>query len=124
MDTIAFVFAIGILSFILLQIASLLNTEHKGFQFVLIAFVFFNLLLIPKVIIDDQYSCENVISNSTVIANTTTYEYSEICSDNPNKTADWFFKLDMLLFSLFLLYCFLYIFYKVGGTNWLKMKGL
>lgn len=124
MDPIAFILGIGILSFLLLQISTLLDKEHKGFQFVLIAFVFFNMLLIPKVIIDDQYTCENMLSNSTVTENTTTYEYTEICTTTPNKTAEWFFKLDVLLFTLFLMYCFLYLFYKVGGSNWLKSKGL
>ena len=123
METLAFIFGIGIMSFILLYIAKLLNEEHKSFQFILIAFVFLNILLIPKVIIDTQNSCENVLSNSTVIENVTTFEYIEICQDNPHTTTDWFFKLGMLLFTLFLMYCFYYIFYKIGGTNWLKMKG-
>lgn len=123
METLAFIFGIGIISFILLYIAKLLHKEHKSFQFILIAFVFLNILLIPKAIIDTQNTCENVLSNSTLIENVTTFEYAEICQENTNSTADWFFKLGMLLFTLFLMYCFYYIFYKVGGANWLKMKG-
>ena len=124
MDIIAFVFAIGVTSYILLKISELLDKEHDGFKVILIAFVFLNLLLVPKVIIDGKDSCEFVIDTSTVTENTTAYTYAEICSEDTSVTSGWFFKLGQLLFYLFVLYSFLYVFSKVGGTSWLKKKGL
>ena len=124
MDIIAFVFAIGVTSYILLKISELLDKEHDAFKVILVAFVFFNLLLIPKVIIDGKDSCEFVIDTSTVTENTTAYTYTEICREGSSMTSGRFFWLGQLLFYLFLLYCFLYIFYKIGGVSWLKKKGI
>ena len=46
METIAFIAAIGFVAYILLNISHILDEEHKGFKFILLSFVFFNLLLV------------------------------------------------------------------------------
>jgi len=106
--TLGIILAVGIISFLLLYLAFNLDKEHVYLKLLIIFVVVFMLILIPKQTLDFKDTCEVVVDNKTIINETTSYEYSEFCINNPNNTANVFYKVYLWFVGLFGIYVLIY----------------
>lgn len=121
------VVAVGVVLALMLALIKILDTEkHFVLQLLLIMFVMVgSFLVLPKMVIDDYSVCDVVVSNSTVVANTTAYEYERYCYQRPEGTSATFYNVSTTMFYLFIGYFFVYLavwaFFKlrdsVGGRK-------
>jgi len=87
--------------------------SHFILQLLILFFVLISLVLIGKVGLDDSNMCEFVITDSTLIANTTTYNHTYLCETNTNTTSETFYQTTLWFFRLVLIYMFIYFAYEV-----------
>lgn len=118
------------------------DTEHVILHLLVSFFVLFLLIMIPKAILDSPESCMwnlneslefgvNATGSPTDLASAynvttlNTYEYQ--CGTNTHTTSRTFYKIMVWFFGLFLMYVFVYLFYKIfwymkrgGEFRWSK----
>ena len=92
MDPIAFIVGIGIFCFLLLYIAFNLEKNHVWFKIFTVLFVIVFLALVPKVLVDEEDYCGFVVTNSTMLGNTTSFQYGHQCVPNTYQSTSLFFK--------------------------------
>ena len=142
---IGIILGLGIVAFLILFLASILDKEHFFLKYFLVVFVFLLLFLIPKVVIDNDQYCEIVINESEEVFkygdNYTGYHwdydsapkpnsdfsvfhintyntYERVCFTTTNTTGSSFFKIVSWLWKIFIAYISVYIFYY-----WIVKKG-
>ena len=113
------IIALGIVAFLILFFVFQWDRrEHFLLQLIGSFFFIYLILLIPKVMIDNQDTCEIVMANETLTGNITTYEYQNFCITNTENTPTLFYKIILWFIRLFISYLVLYFNY----TLWLKSK--
>jgi len=111
--------AIGICAALLIGFMALFDKkEHVIWMLLCSFFVLYLMLLIPKAIIDNPDTCEIVKMNETVVGNTTTYQYDQVCETYTRKTHTIFYQIMLWLIRLFVTYIFIYFNYVV----WIKSR--
>lgn len=114
------VFSIGIVAFLVIFLATRLEqNEHGALRFLLIGFFFILLIIMGKAGVDYKDNCVTFIENQTVSqgGNFTNFGYGYQCIPTTNKTADQFYKTTIYLFWFFIIYVFLFIFWKILIIN-------
>lgn len=113
MNEIAFIVGIGLVGLLLMYFANSLKEEHKLLKLFIHLMVITFLILVPKVMIDNNDYCE-ILANETITQdNVTTFDYTRVCFNNPNSTTTAFFKgMNWILIS-FALYIFIYLTYII-----------
>lgn len=94
------------------------KNEHWILQLLVSLIVVFLLILVPKAAIDDANRCDIVVANSTAAGNTTSYQYEEFCSENPNSTSTTFLKSMVFFSRLFITYLVVYF----NWVLWVKKR--
>lgn len=128
METLSFIIGIGVFAFLLVYMIFKFNSKtHVILQLAVSMFIVVLLLLIPKVLIEDQ-NCDIVIQNETVSGNTTSYNYQEYCTTNENTSAKILYKSIMWFVRFFVTYLFMYMIWafflkdKFYLWGWLNKK--
>ena len=109
MDPIAFIAGIGIFCFLLLYIVFNLEKNHVYLKIFTVLFVCVFIALIPKVLIDEEDYCGFVVANTTIVANTTHFEYDRTCVPNTHKTTSLFFNAWSFYIGVILIYILIFL---------------
>lgn len=111
----------GIISFLLLYFASLIDPKnHAAFRLLLIGLAVVLFIPIGKGIIDSSSVCTSVINSTTLnaVTNVTAYTYTTHCYDvTTSTTHNVVFKVVSWLLSLFLMYVLIYFMYDIFTTR-------
>lgn len=122
MNPIAFIIAILGVAFLFAYISNSLDERHSFLKLLLIGFALISLFIIPKVMVDFQPACDNVLIpvNSTNVipyngvvlnyGNGSTYVYDYVCSKQSNSQAI-FEKVISYGYIVFILYFLIYLIY-------------
>lgn len=67
---------------------------------------------IPGVLLDARTQCDVVVSNSTVVVNTTSYSYTSFCYTTSTNTPDTFYQVFAWIYYFMLAYFIIKLFYE------------
>lgn len=125
MDSLAFIFGIGVVSFIFLYFSqSFDEKKHPALKLLMLMFALALVILVPKVTIDDQHICETVVDNSTEVSSTiTSYEYTYFCYYRTESTPDTFYRIVLWTYRLFIAYIITYLAYLAVTSLRDSIKG-
>ena len=103
------VIGVGITVFLLMFFSTIVDKEkHKHIRtfFLLVSLPL--LFLIPASLTLDKEVCEVVLDNSTVVSNTTSYDYSTYCYSNEDgsKTFIRAFSIILVVFMIYIAFIF------------------
>ncbi len=116
MDGVTLIFGIGTLLFLVLYTAFSLEQKHFLLKVLLVAVVFFSMVLIPKAALDNQNYCDIVVSGANIsIVNYTSYTYKRECFDNNNNTTNILFNGATWFARFVAVYLIVYIIYHYWG---------
>lgn len=91
--TLEVIIGLGILSFLFTYIAFQLDEKHNILKVLMFIFGILMMFILSKVSYEAMDFCEIMPRNSTVTGNTTSYEYTRECFENPDKSGLAGFKL-------------------------------
>ena len=97
--------------------------KHYILQVLFLGFIIGVIVLIGKTAIDYKDNCAWLVSNSSLSGATTLYEYTYECSENTNNTASILYQVCLWIFSITVIYIFLYYFYEVFNYFKIKRRG-
>jgi len=122
------IIAAGIIAFLLLYIARILDEkEHFAFRFLAISFAIILFVIIAKGSIDATTTCESVI-NQTIedtVLNTTTHTYMTQCYSNTDSTTSTvLYKFIMGILVVYFLYVLGFFIWKGSSQimDWVKRR--
>lgn len=84
------------------------QNKHQLARYLLLGFIFFSMLFIPKILLDDSEHCIIKPVNATVTGSLTEYDYDRVCFENENTTHTTFFRF---VFSIIFIGIFYWLYY-------------
>lgn len=119
MDAVSTILGVGVFSALIFFFSFQIEKEkHYLLRLFLVFVAMAVLILIPKSLIDEQYTCESVVANSTdVNATVTTYEYESFCYTRTEETPTTFYNIVLWFYRIFIGYVIVYLF--IMALQWL-----
>lgn len=93
-----------------------ISQKHYLLRLLLLGCLFGVFVLIGKAGLDSTETCDNLLSNTTLVENDTVelYNYEVVCYESdPNNTASTFYLLTLWIVRLISLYILVYLFYEI-----------
>lgn len=95
----------GIVSFIMLYFAFNLDKDHYAMRLITVFFALGILLIVPAMLVENiDNVCDVVVSNSTQVGSTMTYEYESFCYSVALGSPSTLFSSVMWFYRVFIAY--------------------
>ena len=89
------------------------GSNHFLLQLLILFFILAGFLLLAKATVDVSNNCEQELVNSTVVGDTSVYNYDIVCNESPYNTSSIFYKVILWFVRIISFYIFIYIAYEV-----------
>jgi len=115
-------FAIGLVMLFFAGLLYLYREENFLLKNLFILGILVAGLFIPTGVVQLRTTCDILVKNATVTANTTSYAYAQQCFTTATTAPDTFYIVFWSIYQIIMLYFILKIIYHIAKPVWEKMK--
>lgn len=100
----------------------LFQEEHPILRLLFIGGILICGFFIPTAVYQLTTACDNVVSNTTISNNVTSYQYTQFCATTANTSTDTFYSIAWGMFRLILVYWIIHVIIMLATPVWEKLK--